>query len=49
MNKKAVELAFSKIIEILLFLIFLIVMFYVLATWKDQGYSILDRLRGLFR
>ena len=49
MNKKAVEFAFAKIIEILLFLVFLIVMFYIIVTWKNQSYSVLDRFMGLFR
>ena len=49
MNKKGVEFAFSKIVEILLFILFLIVMLYLIATWRDQSYSIVDRVLGLFR
>lgn len=49
MNKKGSEFAFAKILEILLFLVFLIVMFYIIATWKNQSYGLLDRLLGLFR
>jgi len=49
MNKKAIEFEFSKVIELLLFILFLIVMISIIYMWRTQSYDVVNRFLGIFR